>query len=76
MGRFLIPLVLGNQARYAALVMFVYLAIVTVLLHNYWAYPEATAGMVETEFRKNLAILGGLLFVAYAGPGKWAIDRK
>lgn len=69
-------MVLGYQTRHAALVMFVYLAIVTVLLHNYWAYPEATAGMVETESRKNVAILAGLLLLVYGGPGKWALDRK
>jgi uncharacterized membrane protein YphA (DoxX/SURF4 family) len=33
------------------------------------------AGMQETEFRKNLAIMGGLLILAACGPGKWAIGR-
>src|SRR5207302_541582 len=34
------------------------------------------AGMQETHFRKNLAIIGGLLMQAYSGPGKWALGDK
>ena len=44
-------------------------------LNNYWAASEAMAGMQETHFRKNLAIMGGLLMLAYSGPGKWALGR-
>jgi len=64
-----ICLVTGFQARWAALVMAIYTSIVTITLHNYWATGGQMAGMQETEFRKNIAIIGGLLFVSYAGPG-------
>ena len=65
--------VTGYQARLAAFVMFWYTTAVTVLFHNYWAASEAMAGMQETHFRKNLAIMGGLLMLAYSGPenGRW-----
>jgi putative oxidoreductase len=69
-------LVTGYQARIAAFVMFWYTTAVTVLFHNYWAASEAMAGMQETQFRKNLAIMGGLLMLAYSGPGKWALGRR
>lgn len=69
-------LVTGYQARIAAFVMFWYMTAVTVLFHNYWAASEAMAGMQETQFRKNLAIMGGLLMLAYSGPGKWALGRR
>jgi len=32
--------------------------------------------MQETHFRKNLAIIGGLLMVAYSGPGEWALGQR
>lgn len=71
-----ICLVTGYQARWAALVMFGYTAIMTVLLHNYWAYAADAAGVQETHFRKNLAIMGGLLMVTFSGPGGWALGNK
>ena len=68
-------LVTGYQARIAAFVMFWYTTAVTVIFHNYWAASGMMAGMQETHFRKNLAIMGGLLMLAYSGPGKWALGR-
>jgi len=69
-------LVTGYQARIAAFVMFWYTTAVTVLFHNYWAASDMMAAMQETHFRKNLAIMGGLLMLAYSGPGKWALGRR
>jgi putative oxidoreductase len=71
-----ICLVTGYQARIAAFVMFWYTTSVTVLFHNYWAASGMMAGTQETHFRKNLAIMGGLLMLAYSGPGKWALGRR
>ena len=69
-------LITGYQARLAAVIMFVYMIAVTVLFHNYWAASGHMAGMQETQFRKNLAIMGGLLMLAYAGPGRWALGKR
>lgn len=69
-------LVTGYQARIAAFVMFWYTTAVTVLFHSYWAASTAMAGIQETHFRKNLAIMGGLLMLAYSGPGKWTLGRR
>lgn len=71
-----ICLVTGYQARVAALVMFGYMIVLTVIFHNYWSLPGNMAGMQETQFRKNLAIAGGLLFLAHSGPGRWSLGRK
>jgi putative oxidoreductase len=71
-----ICLITGFQARWAAVIMFVYLFFVTILFHNYWASPGQMAGMQETHFRKNLAIMGGLLMLAAHGPGRWALGEK
>ncbi len=69
-------LVTGFQARVAAFVMFLYMIAVTMLFHNYWAASSAMAGAQETHFRKNLAIMGGLLILSYSGPGKWALGKR
>jgi putative oxidoreductase len=68
-------LITGYQIRIAAFVMFLYTTVVTVLFHNYWAASAAMAGIQETHFRKNVAIMGGLLMVAYSGGGKWALGK-
>lgn len=68
-------LITGYQASIAAAVMFVYMIGVTVLFHNYWAATGMLAGAQETHFRKNLAIMGGLLMLAYCGPGRWSLGR-
>ena len=69
-------LITGWQARTAAMVMFLYMIPLTLLFHNYWAASGMLAGTQETHFRKNLAIMGGLLILAYAGPGKWALGER
>jgi putative oxidoreductase len=68
-------LITGYRAREAAVIMFFYLAVVTVLLHNYWAASSNLAGIQETHFRKNFAIMGGLLMLAYSGPGAWSLGK-
>jgi putative oxidoreductase len=71
-----ICLISGWQARRAAAVMFVYLGIVSVTLHDFWNKTGNAAGANQTEFFKNLGIMGGLLMVAVYGPGLWAISRR
>jgi putative oxidoreductase len=67
-------LLVGWQARAAAFVMFLYLGVVSVLLHNFWAAQGMTAGGMQTQFLKNLGIMGGLLMIAASGPGRWSAD--
>ena len=68
-------LIAGYQIRIAAFVRFLCTTVVTVLFPNYWSSSAAMAGVQKTQFRKNLAIMGGLLMVAYSGSGKWALGK-
>ena len=68
-------LIVGWQARAAAFVMCVYLGLVSVLLHNFWAVQGMAAGGMQTQFLKNIGIMGGLLMIAAHGPGKWSGDK-
>lgn len=72
-----LALVTGYQARAAAAVMCVYLGIVSVRLHDFWniADPMA-AGGTQTQFFKNLGIMGGLLMIAVYGPGRWVLGPR
>src|SRR6185437_16842894 len=68
-------LIVGWQARAAAFVMFLYLGLVSVLLHNFWAFQGMTAGGMQTQFLKNVGIMGGLLMIAACGAGRWSLDN-
>lgn len=68
-------LITGFRARTAAAVMFVYLGIVSVRLHGFWHMTGMAAAGTETQFFKNLGIMGGLLMIAVYGPGRWALGR-
>ena len=67
--------IVGWQARSAAFVMFVYLGVVSALLHNFWASQGTIAGGMQTQFLKNLGIMGGLLMITAYGPGRWSADK-
>jgi putative oxidoreductase len=67
-------LILGYRTREAAFIMFLYLTAVTFIYHDYWNISGMARGGMETHFRKNLGIMGGLLILAYAGAGRWALD--
>jgi putative oxidoreductase len=45
------------------LVLFLFLVPATVIAHNFWTYHGAELQAQLVNFSKNLAILGGLLFV-------------
>ena len=70
-----VTLILGLATRYAALLCVLFLIVATALAHRYWEYPPAQMGAQKTNFLKNLAILGGALFLFVSGGGRFSIDR-
>ncbi len=71
-----ILLLIGWQARWAALGLAIFVAVITPIFHNFWAVPEAQKMMQSQAFWKNLAVIGGLLFVHAFGPGGWSVDGR
>ena len=69
-------LVFGWKARWAAFLLAVFTAIVSLFFHNFWAMPEAQKMMQQIQFMKNLAVIGGLLMVIAFGPGRLSIDKR
>ena len=68
-------LIVGWQARVAAFIMSLYLGIVSILLHNFWAFQGMPAAGMQTQFLKNVGIMGGLLMIAARGAGRWSLDE-
>ena len=69
-------LIIGWQARWAALALAVFTLVASVIFHNYWAMPAAQQMMQQLMFMKNLAVVGGLLFVFSFGAGPSSIDAR
>ena len=69
-------LLLGWRTRWAALILMLFTLAAAVLFHDYWAAPPEQKMMQAINFWKNVAIAGGLLFVAAHGPGPYAVDRE
>jgi putative oxidoreductase len=71
-----IALIIGFKTRWAALALALFTIAAAVLFHNYWAMPAGQQMMQQIIFMKNLAVTGGLLMLAIAGPGAWSVDRR
>jgi len=69
-------LLFGLKARWAALGLAIFVAVITPIFHNYWAAPAAQQMMQQQAFFKNVAVLGGLLVLFAFGPGGWSVDGK
>lgn len=66
----------GWQARWAALGLALFTAVITPIFHGYWAVPDAQVMMQKLNFTKNFAIVGGLLAFYAFGPGRLSIDGR
>lgn len=67
---------LGWQARLAALALAAFTVVATVIGHPFWSQTGAQAAGNQIHAMKNLAIIGGLLMIAAAGPGRFALGRR
>ena len=69
-------LLVGWQARWAALGLAIFVAVITPIFHGYWALPAAQQMMQKQAFSKNIAVVGGLLVLAAFGAGRFSLDGK
>jgi putative oxidoreductase len=70
-----LALALGWKARWAALLIALFVVVITPIFHNYWALPAAQMAAQKINFFKNIAIIGGMLSVYAFGPGRYSLDR-
>ncbi|HXX72015.1 MAG TPA: DoxX family protein [Candidatus Acidoferrum sp.] len=71
-----LAILLGVFTRWTAWILFLYLIPTTFLFHNFWALEGMDRIDNMIHFEKNLAIMGGLLFLATFGAGGLSIDSS
>ena len=70
-----LALIVGWQARWAALLLAAFTVIASVVFHNFWTMTGDAAMTNLLFFYKNVAVIGGLLMVFAFGPGRLSVDR-
>ena len=71
-----IMLVLGWKARLAAAALFIFTLVAGFLFHAFWSSPADQAMMQQIQFMKNLAIMGGMLYIVVYGSGPLSVDKN
>ena len=70
-------IVLGLKTRYAAALLILFTIGAALIGHPYWRIPDAAQkAQQKIHFFKDVAIIGGLLFVFVRGAGPISIDRR
>ena len=64
-----IAILVGLLTRPTAIVMALWCVAAALIAHTDFANID-----VKIHFMKNLAMAGGFLYVAVAGPGRWSLD--
>jgi putative oxidoreductase len=71
-----VALAVGFQARVAALALALFTIVITPIFHGFWAMPADQAMVNQLMFMKNVAVVGGLLFVFSLGAGPASFDAR
>ena len=69
-------LITGWRTRWVAWLLALFVLIATGMAHRFWEFDAAQVANQLNHFLKNVAIIGGLLFVASFGPGPASVDKS
>lgn len=70
-----LALMFGFATRYAAVVMTIFMLVATFSSHRYWDFSDAAVRRAQdSNFYKNMAILGGIFFLFVCGAGRFSLD--
>jgi len=71
-----LALLVGVEVRLASVLLLVFTAAATLIAHRFWEYaPGAAHQMQQINFFKNVAIVGGFVFLAAHGGGRYCIEQ-
>lgn len=70
-----ILLIIGWRTRWVAWLLVLYVVIATAVAHRYWTYDAAQTLNQTYHFYKNVSIIGGLLYIAAMGAGRYSVDK-
>ena len=69
-------LIAGWNTRRVAWLMILFVAIATAMAHRFWQFDAAQYANQLNHFLKNVAMIGGLLYVAALGAGALSLDSR
>ena len=69
-----ILIVTGLRTREASLLMILFVIVATGISHRFWEFTEAARRAQESQFFKNLSIIGGFLLLFVSGSGRFGLD--
>ena len=68
---------LGWRTRIAAVILLLFTAGAGLLFHDFWNLPTGREQINQMiHLWKNLSMIGGLLVLAIAGAGRYALDAR
>ena len=70
-----LALLAGWRTRWAAWLLALFVLIAAFMAHRFWQFDPAQSANQMNHFLKNMAIIGGLFFVAVFGPGRASVDK-
>lgn len=68
-------ILIGWKARIGAAMIFVFVFAATLLVHDFWNYPEPEAKNQLLHFMKDITILGGAIYIMVVGAGAFGYHR-
>lgn len=71
-----IMIAVGWKARWAAAALFIFVLIASVIFHAFWAVEADQVQLQNIMFMKNIAIMGGMLYIMVYGSGPLSVDKK
>ena len=70
-------IVFGYKAKIGGLLIALFLIPVTFMMHDFWNIADPMMRMMQqVNFQKNLAMLGGAIFIMYFGAGPLSLDAR
>jgi len=72
-----LSIALGYKARWGAVLVILFLAPVTVMMHNFWVATDPLVAQEQmAHFMKNLSLIGSALLIFYFGSGPLSLDVR
>lgn len=71
-----IMIAVGWKARWGAAALFIFVLIASVIFHAFWAVEADQVQLQNIMFMKNIAIMGGMLYIMVHGSGPMSVDKK
>ena len=71
-----LALIFGLATRYVVVLMVGFMLVATFSSHRYWEFADAAARRIQdSNFWKNMAIIGGFAFLFVTGAGRFSLDN-